>query len=424
MKNVRAQLITLDNGLRVLYLPVKGIDSVAVELLAGAGSLSEPKALAGISHFLEHLFFKGTKRRPSPLAIAREIESVGGAFNAATAWEYTSLFIKTARPHFELALDVLADILQNCLLPEKEVAKERGVILEEIRMYNDLPTRKVFEEFTNLLYGDQPAGWSIAGSEKSVSQISRRQIADYFKSHYFPKNLVLAVAGAVSPGSVKKLTSAYFSRHTGRSNYFQLKFKPPTGKDRLRVIQKPTEQAHFVLGAEGTTLSSPERYPLLLAAAILGFGMDSRLFNQIRDKRGWAYYISSFQQTSLKTGLIGVRAGVKINKTPQAIKLCRQEFENLGKTGPSDQELTKAKEYIKGTTLLEFEDSAQAAFWVGSNLLLEQKVETLAEYFDKIEEVTGDDIRQAVRKYLAPDRLHLALIGPFQSSKDFEKLIS
>jgi predicted Zn-dependent peptidase len=424
MKNIRPELEKLKSGLRLVSFPLKGTDSVAVSVNVGAGSLYETKEISGISHFLEHLFFKGTKNRPSVLDIAKEIEGVGGEFNAFTSREYTAYYIKVASKHLQLALDILSDILQNSLFDKKEIEKERGVILEEINMYRDLPQRHILDVFYGTLFGDQAAGRSILGFPETIKNMSREQIFSYFQNFYQSVNIVISAAGQFDSVQLFSQVQKFFGKVEGKEQPQLLPFTAPDLKNRLKIVFKPTEQAHFIFGSEGASRNSPDRYPLRVLSLILGGGFTSRLWREIRDKRGWAYYVRTFTDNLLKTGAFGVWAGVKIKVAPEAVMVCLNEFQRVIKQGVSNEELQRAKEQIKGRTLLDMEDSAESAWEFGTDLLLEEKLETLAEYFAKIDAVTKKQVQAAAQKYLDPRRLHLALIGPFKDSKPFHKLIS
>ncbi len=455
---------TLKNGLTLLTSPMP-TDSVAVMVMVKAGSRYETRQINGLSHFLEHMAFKGTKKRPSAFHISREIDAIGGEFNAFTSKDHTAFFVKAASNHLELILDILSDMISNSLFKSEEIEREKGVIIEEINMYEDTPMRKVGEEFENLMFGDSPMGWDIAGKAENIRVMKREDFISYVNSLYKTGNMVVAIAGGIPPAINQKLKSKnqnYSSKiknisvetHHGASRdgkgekdwliqkvneYFGNledkktqsfeKFTQIQSSPRLRVHFKKTEQAHLVLGFPGIPINDPRRYALSVLTTILGGGMSSRLFIQVRERRGLAYYVHASADYYADCGAFSVSAGVDLNRIDEAIKtiqnelfLCKVQSSRGHKV--QEVELKKAKEYLKGHLILGLEDSQAVAGFYASQFLLEKKVETPSEVMKMIDKVTLEDVQKIAETIFDPKKINLAVIGPFKDPSRFEKLIN
>lgn len=421
----------LPNGLRVLTVPMPSFESVTVLVLVGAGSRYETKNNNGISHFLEHMAFKGTKKRPSAMRIATIIDGIGGEFNAFTGKEATGYYVKSSNNHLELCLDVLSDMLRNSLFDEKEINKERGVILEEINLYEDTPARKIGDVFERLLYGDTPMGWDIAGEKHVISSVARADFLEYLKSLYSAANMTVVIAGGLPSGrkekSVAVLVEKYFSP---LPTFDTIKYRSvieTQDKPQVLIKAKKTEQVHIALGVRTVSVKSPRRYSLSVLSAILGGGMSSRLFNEVREKRGLAYYVRTTSDQYQDSGSLVSTAGIDPKRVDEAIKVIREEYEKVSRVSNvariSREELKKAKEYLKGHFVLELEDSRAVANFFASQELLEDEIESPEEIMEKIEKVTLADVIDAAKDYLAPERLNLAVIGNFEDRQRFEKLL-
>ncbi|MDP2967178.1 MAG: pitrilysin family protein [bacterium] len=425
--------ITLKNGLRIITVPQKSTPAVTVLVLVGTGSKYETKETKGISHFLEHLYFKGTKKRPSGLLIAEVLDKLGGVYNAFTSEEYTGYYAKVATPHFETALDWVSDIYFDSLLPKKEIEKERGVIIEEINMYLDMPMIYIGELWKTLLYGDQPAGWDIAGTKKTVSKITREQILDYMKSQYVASNTIVCIAGNISlPQAINKIENCF----SGISKN-QPKSKPPVidasvnsalivekqEKPKTLLFSKKTDQTHLALGVRAFNLFHPHRFALEILGIILGGMMSSRLFVEIRGKLGLAYYVKTEVECDPDTGYLVTNAGIDNQKVDKAILAILKEYRKISHKKISLAELKKAKENFKGKLALHLESSdAKASFCAGQELL-ERKILTPKEIFKKIDKITINDILKVAREIFKSEKLNLALVGPFEDKEKFQKLL-
>ncbi len=414
---------TLKNGLRIITVPQKTAQAATVLVLVGTGSKYEKKEINGISHFLEHMFFKGTKKRPNLQAVSETLDKVGGIYNAFTGEDYTGYFAKVAAPHFNLALDWVSDIFLNSTLPEKEVQKERGVIIEEINMYYDIPMNYVQILWQSLLYGDQPAGWWVAGTKESVSKISRQDLINYFKTQYVAQNTLVCLAGkfeeSLATGKVKK----HFSEIGLKKPKEKLKVFEKQTKPSLILQTRETDQTHLCLGVRGYNLFHPQKYTLELLGTILGGMFSSRLSLIIRGKLGIAYYVSTSVESNTDTGYLVTQAGIDNKNIEKAISVILKEYQKISQKGIGKNELKKAKDYTKGKMALILETSdAQASFY-GFQELLKKEILTPKEICKKIDKITENDILKVAKDIFQPQKLNLALIGPFKDKKQFEKLL-
>jgi len=413
---------TLKNGLRIITIPQKSTRAVTVLVLVGTGSKYETKEINGISHFLEHLFFKGTKKRPTSLAISETLDRVGGIYNAFTGEEYTGYFAKVAASHFDLALDWVSDIYLNSLLPNKEIEKERGVIIEEINMYLDTPMIYIGELWKRLLYEDQPAGWEVIGTRENISRLKRERILSYMKNQYVASNTIVCVAGKINSKVVNKVKK-YFSKIKTTKPKPKSPVIERQNKPQSFLYSKKTDQTHLALGVRAYSIFHPQKYTLELLGIILGGMMSSRLFIEIRDKLGIAYYIKTSYEADPDTGYLVTQAGVDNKNVEKAISTILKEYKKISQKIVPKNELKKTKDYIKGKTALLLESSdAQASFYAGQELL-EKKILTLKEIFKKIDKINQSDILKIAKDIFQPQKLNLALIGPFKDKKKFQKLL-
>lgn len=405
------------NGLRLVTIPMD-TESVSVLIMIGAGSRYEDKKENGISHFLEHMAFKGTKTRPSAREIAGAIEGIGGEFNAYTSKDHTVYWIKAAKTHTKLLLEILSHMVLESLLDQNEIEREKGVIIEEINMYEDTPMRKIGTEFEMLMYGDTPLGRDIAGTKEIIRSVKRKNFIDYMARLYSPNNTVVAIAGGVKDTS--KIVEEYFGNwKKGKVSTFE-KITNVQTKPRIKVISKKTEQTHLCLGVPAIKRNDPSRYAVSLLTIILGGGMSSRLFHQVRERRGLAYYVRSETNKYHDVGNFVSQAGIETSKATEAVKVIAEEYYKLAnKTEKIDKaELTRAKEFVKGHFILDLEDSQSVAELFGGSELLEGKIRTQDEILKSFEKVTDEEIYEAATKIFKPEKMNLAIIGPFE--KKFE----
>lgn len=417
----KAKTTTFKNGLRLITVPMAQAESLTVLVGVAAGSRFETRRVNGLFHFLEHMAFKGTKKRPSTLAIATAIDSVGGQFNAFTDKEFTGYYVKLAAKHQKLALDILSDMLKNSLLKSEEIERERGVIIEEINLYQDTPLLRIATAFERLLYGDNAMGWDIAGEKETVAQIKRDDFVRFLHQLYFPQNMVVVMAGKVTDKTAKGLVTDFFGQDQRRGKKQTKAIKLLQKKPKIKLISKKTEQAHFCLGVPGFSYQDPDRWPLTVLSAVLGSGMSSRLFIEIRERRGLAYYVRATPEFHTDSGYLVIQAGVRLKQIKEALKVVLAELASLKQKKVSDQELKKAKEFLKGNLVLSLEDSQKVATRFAYQLLLEGKLRTLVQTMNLIDQVTTADVRRVARKLLQTKKLNLALIGPYQNQADFRK---
>lgn len=419
------QRYTLKNGLRVILSPVQEVESATTLLMVGAGSRYETKKNNGISHFLEHMAFKGTKKRPTAREIASLIDGIGAEQNAFTGKEITGYFIKSAAKHVPLCLDVLSDMLTESLFDVKEIEKEKGVILEEINLYEDTPSRKISDVFEYLLYADTPMGWDIAGEKDIIRKATRKDFTDYMESLYSADNMTVVVAGRMDVAKTKKDIEKYFGKlktfkTSGHKNTPDTQIKPA-----VLLRHKKTEQSHFAIGVRTVgILDDAEKYPLSVLAAVLGGGMSSRLFHEVREARGLAYYVRTYSENYTDRGYLATFAGVDPKRIDEAIKVVVSEYKKIKKPGElTKDEVEKAKEYLKGHFIMDFEDTKSVAVHYASAELLENRLENPDEIIKKIDAVTFEQVKAAADKYLQDDQMNLAIIGDFKDQARFETLL-
>lgn len=427
----------LKNGLTLITAPVAGTKTVTVLVMVGTGSKYEEKENNGISHFLEHMFFKGTEKRPNTLTISSELDAVGAEFNAFTSKEYTAYYVKVDSSKTDLALDVVSDILINSKFAAEEIERERGVIIEEINMKQDDPMGYVEDLYEELLYGDTPAGRDIIGTKESVGKISRRDFLKYFGAQYQPLNTAVCLAGNISAvergkpdAAVKKIEkyfAAFAAKHQSASFKEKTKVKVRQAEPRIRLHFKETDQAHFCLGAHAFPYRHKKEIAARLLGVILGGSMSSRLFTEVRERRGLAYYVRAHHEPYTDSGYLAAQAGVSINKIEEAARVMLAEFKKLKEKLVSPEELRRNKDLIRGRVIIQLELSDDVAEWYSRQAVLlatqkrsgriEDKIITPEEFFKKIERVTAEEIREVAREIFADSKLNLAIIGPFKDSK-------
>jgi predicted Zn-dependent peptidase len=414
---------TLKNGLRVLAIPMPNTKTVTVLILVGTGSKYETKEINGISHFLEHMFFKGTEKRPTSEEIVKDMDRIGGEYNAFTSKETTGYFAKVDAKHLDLALNWISDIFLNSKFDEAEIEKEKNVILEEINMYYDLPMHYIGILWEQLLYGDQPAGWPVWGNKEVISNLKRDNFLQYLKFHYSANNSLVCVAGNFNEANIVQEIEKYFSRLNGRDFKNKEKVKEKQDKAKLLVYVKKTDQTHLCLGVRGYNLFHPDRYVLSVLGVILGGFMSSRLFQEVREKKGLAYYIRTSVETNADTGYLVTQAGVSNDKAEESIQTILKEYKKIKEQKITAEELARAKEHLKGNMLLNLETSDEMASFIGAQEIIKKEILTPEEIFNKIDKVSIDDIKRVAQDIFKLNQLNLALIGPFEDKKIFEGLL-
>ena len=414
---------TLANGLRVLTSSMPHARSVTVAILIGGGSRHESKEESGAYHFIEHLCFKGTRRRPTAREISETIEGVGGMMNAATDRELTTYWCKVAGAHLETTVDLLADMVQSSLFDAEEVERERAVVLEELAMTRDSPDDWADVLVDELVWPDQPLGRDIGGTPETVGGISRQSLLSCMAGQYVPSNAVVSIAGDVSHREVAALLEEHMGAWAPGEAPDWAPAQDGQLAPRVRVERRQSEQAHISLAVRALPANHPQRYALDLLSIILGEGMSSRLFLELRERQGLVYNVGSFVSRLQDTGALGVSAASNPGNGARAVRSILGEFEKV-KREISRAELAKAKEMAKGKLVLRLEDTRGAAFWVGGQELLMEQVLTVDEALAHIDAVALDEVLDVARALLVPEQISLAVVGPYRSPARFEKLLA
>lgn len=405
------QITRLDNGLTVLTVP-GGSGSAAAMLFVGAGSRYETRGVSGTAHFLEHLFFKGTPRRPTTLDIATEIDSLGARFNAFTSEEYTAYFVKGAAEYTARAVDVIADMLRNALIPEEEVNRERGVVLEEMKMYEDNPQAKVFRLMGEAMYGDSPLGWGVLGFPEVISTVTREQILAYRTSFYAPGRMTLVISGNAEHDASLRLADKYFADLPPRPLQAAEpgSFAPPNHKQNERDVQ----QANIALAMPGISHSEPEGEVLAarMMSAIFGGSMSSRLFISVRERQGLCYSVSSSLDMNADIGSLLIYTGTDPAKAGTAVESIIREMETIVAEGVTREEMEKGRAMLKGRYVLDREDSMAIGYLAAAEMLYRGRVSTQEEQFALIDGVTAEAVHAAATRYLQPEQIRSAVVGP------------
>ncbi|MDO8574997.1 MAG: pitrilysin family protein [bacterium] len=414
---------TLPDGLRIITVPMADTKTVTVLVLVATGSKYETKEINGISHFLEHMTFKGTDRRSTPLAIVEPLDRIGSQYNAFTGQEYTGYYAKANGRHLDLLLNIVSDITLNPKFKQEEINKERGVIIEEINMYEDNPGRKIGDIWTDLLYGDQPAGWDTAGKKEIIAKLMRGDFVRYHNDHYVAPKTVVVVSGNIEHDNIvhkiKKLFKS-ISNTKGKDKVLAKEFQQKPG---TKVVYKKTDQTHIVLGVRSYNIFDKRRYAADVLATILGGGMSSRLFQLLRDKMGAAYYVRTFSDESTDTGNLATWAGIDNRRTEEIIKAILKEYQKIKRIKVSAAELTKAKEHLEGSLILGIETSDELASFYGFQEILKREILKPEEVIKKIRAVTANDVFEVAQDIFKPEKLNLAIIGPYKDKKQFAGLL-
>jgi len=413
----------LKNGLRVITVPMKDNPTVTVLVLVEAGSKYENKNVNGISHFLEHMCFKGTVKRPKATDISKELDALGSQYNAFTAQEYTGYYAKTSARHFRQIFDIVSDVYLNSTFPEVEMQKEKGVIIEEINMYEDQPQRHVQDLFMKLLYGDQPAGWNVAGEKTNILKMKVEDFIEYKRKHYLPEATILVVAGAVTERQVLEEVNKIFKNVKRGNKGHKIKTKDIQSKPKVLVKFKETDQTHFVLGVRSYDLFSKKNAILSVLAGVLGAGMSSRLFVKLREELGVGYYVRAYNDAYTDHGFFQISAGVDNKRIEEVLEAVLEECKKLKIEKVSKEELNKVKECLIGNMKLSLELSDDIANFYGGQELLKKEILEAEEKAKKIRKVTESQVQALAKSIFKNNKLNLALIGPFKEKVKFLKIL-
>lgn len=410
---------TLTNGLRVITIPMPDNPSVTVLAMVEAGSKYETKKESGLSHFLEHMVFKGTPKRPKASDISRELDSIGAHYNAFTGQEYTGYYAKADARHLDTVLDVVSDMYLNPLFEESEIAKEKGVIVEEIRMYRDLPQRNVYDVLSELMYGDQPAGWNIAGTEDSVRALTREMLLNYRANHYVSSATTIIVSGSFDE---KKLLESIEKAFAGMSSGVKAGKRAVTEaqqKPQIKTEFKETDQTHLVISLRTFAVTDPRMPVMQVLSTILGQGMSSRLWSKMRDQLGICYYVGAEHNPFTDHGFLSIGAGLDNSRVEEGIKGILEECVRLKEELVPESELKKAKDHFAGTTMLELETSDARAQFCGFQEILKKTIENPDDIVKKVMAVTAEQVQALAREIFTDKGLNMALIGRYKDGEPF-----
>jgi predicted Zn-dependent peptidase len=416
---------TLDNGLRVLTASLPQVASTTVFVFYAAGSRYETQETNGIAHFTEHMFFKGTERRPTARDIGMTIDGIGGEFNAFTSKEYTGYYVRCASEHQPIALDVLTDMLRHSKFASDEIEREKGVIVEEMNMYFDTPRDYIGGVYDQLLYGDQPLGWDIVGRKETVRAATRDTFLDYIGAWYKPSRTVVGIAGRLDDNTRAEVERLLGDLEPGETPPQPALTPIPNGSGpHVKVHTKQSDQAHLSLGVPSRALNHPDRYILQVLATVLGGGMSSRLFTEVRERRGLAYYVYAVNSAYTDAGSLHAQAGVDINRIDEAVTTVVDELKRIADEEVPADELDKAKNFAKGRFVLQLENPQGLILFGLRREVLEGKAVEPDEVLAAIDAVTAADVQRVAQEIIGTNALRLALIGPFDDAERFQKLLA
>lgn len=414
----------LPNGLRVVLVPKADSVAATILIMLETGSIYEDKKNNGVAHFLEHMCFKGTTKRPTPQAISEELDGLGAKYNAFTNYEYTGYYATVQPSKFDQAFDILADMYLDPLLLETEIVKEKGVVIEEINMYEDMPKYKAGDVMQTLLYGDQPAGRHILGTKETVTSLTRDMIAEFRNKYYTAPRTAVVVAGKFDEAKTLELINKYFgSLPVGESSNRDIVTESQT-KPEVEVFNKKSDQTHLIISFRGVPLDHPDFYAYQVLAAVLGGGMSSRLFKKVRDELGAAYYVGACNDSSTDHGALHIFCGAGNTKALEVVEAVMAECRKLKTELVSDQEILRVKDNIVGNILISLETSQQLASYFGGDEVLGQPLSTPEEETLRYQAVTSQDVLRVAKDLFVPNKANLAMVGPIADSGDFEKALT
>ncbi|MEI6836113.1 MAG: pitrilysin family protein [Candidatus Falkowbacteria bacterium] len=408
---------TLDNKLAYISAPLAGTKTITVLVVIKTGSKYESRRESGLSHFLEHMFFKGTIKRPTALALASELDSVGGEYNAFTSKEYTGYWIKVSSEKTEIALELVSDMLLNSTFPAEEIEREKGTIIEELNMYEDNPLMKIEDVFETCLYGDTPAGWDTIGTISNIKAFKRQDFIKYFERQYGTKSSTLIVAGNL-PKNTNNLVKKYFSPFTKNAWKDKVKVRENQKTPALLKVVKKTDQVTLSLGVRTSAIGHKDEFIIKLLAIILGGSMSSRLFSEIRERRGLAYSVRTGTEFYSDSGYLTTTTGIKLNHEEEVVNLIIDAYKKVSTELVPEEELIRAKDMLKGRLAISLEASDDLANWYGRQAILRKKYITPEDYAEEINKITAADLRRIAKKIFVEHNLNLALIGPIDVKKE------
>jgi predicted Zn-dependent peptidase len=410
--------IELKNGLELITAPIEGTKTATVFVIVRAGSKNENKNNNGVSHFLEHVFFKGTEKRPDTLSISSELDSIGAEFNAFTTKEFTGFWVKVDSSRIEFAVDILSDMLQNSKFDSSEIEREKGVIIEEVNMYQDNPMMYIEDVFESCLYGDTPAGREIIGTKENILNFKREDFINYIKDQYSSKNIKICVTGNID-NNIEDLIKKYFIKFNNFNSKEKLNTIENQSEPQVKVHYKKIEQANLAFGVRTFPIEHKDEVILKVLGIILGGSMSSRLFINLRERNSLAYYIRTQSEFYSDTGYLVTFAGVPADRIDEAIQIISNEYKKIKEELVLEEELRRVKDMIKGKSIIQLESSDNVANWYAKQSVLRKNISTPEEYFEELEKVTSEDIKRVANEIFISKGLNLAVIGPFKD-KEFD----
>ena len=421
---MKYEKITLKNGLRVILAPMKETETATVFVMTGVGSRFESRKENGLAHFLEHMFFKGTEKRPATMDISRELDAIGAEYNAFTGKEYTGYFAKADKKHWMTALDVVSDIFLHAKIEQEEIDRERGTILQEINMYEDMPMRHIGDLWEQHLYGDTPLGWSILGPKDNIKTFKRKDFIKYLSRGYVAKNVVVGVAGNINEKKVPEAIKARFDgmREGARPTYKAMREKQSVPE--IRLEQKKTDQTHMLLGVRAYPMEHKDHYAVAVLSTILGGGMSSRLFMSVRERRGLAYSVHTGGDTYYDAGYVATQCGVEHKNLEETIRVILDEYKLIATVLVPKEELSKAKEFIKGKMAMSLEGSDQVVEYLVSQEILRNKIDMPHDKMKQVDAVTAEDVLRVAKDIFVNKKLNLVVIGPHTAKAKLSRILN
>ncbi|MDP2838249.1 MAG: pitrilysin family protein [Candidatus Moranbacteria bacterium] len=420
---MKYQKHTLKNGLRILLAPMQETGTATVIVMTGVGSCYETRAENGLAHFLEHMFFKGTKKRPTAMDISKELDAIGAEYNAYTGKDRTAYYAKVEAHHWETALDVVSDLFLNATLDQEEIDRERGPVMQELNMYEDMPMRHIGDLWELHLYGDHPLGWEIIGPKSNLKRFMRKDFIKYLNRGYVAENVVIGVAGKIDPKVVKKEIEKHFAGiRTGKKPVFK-KALDKQSTPGLSLTHKKTDQTQLIVGVRAYSMYHQDRYALSVLSVILGGGMSSRLFMAVRERRGLAYSVHTMVESFHDAGYLATQAGVEHENLEKTVQVILDEYKKISVEQVEKEELTKAKEYIKGKMAMGLEGSDDVVEYLVTQEVIRGEIVLPKEKAKLIDTVTAEDVLRVAQDIFQNKKLNLAVIGPKANKAKLEKLL-
>lgn len=420
---MKYQKFTLKNGLRVILAPMADTQTATVLIMTGVGSRFESRKENGLAHFLEHMVFKGTEKRPTAFDISHELDALGAEFNAFTGEEYTGYYAKVAAPHWDKALDVVSDVFLNAKLEAEEIDRERGAILQEINMREDMPRLRAQENFQSLLYGDTPLGWDIAGPKSNIKAFQRKDFIKFLQRNYIAENIVVGVAGNIDLKKAKKAVSTIFSAVASGKKVKAKKADDTQTKPQLTIQNKKFDQTNFVVGCRAYHRTHKNRAAVSVLASVLGGGMSSRMFMEVRERRGLAYQVGSSVESFSDAGYLETHCGVEHDNLEKALRVVMDEYQKIRSEKVSVQELKKAKESIKGRMAMGLEGSDEVVEFLVGQEVLTGNIKLIKERMKEIDAVTAEDVFRVAKDIFQNHKLNLSVIAPKANKKKLESIL-